>query len=205
MQIKNKFLLTPILISFLLVDLAAQDYYIALTYSVAKPAGNTSDFIESTSFTGLGLDVRKLIEPNISAGFFCGWNAFQEEIISQPVSPAELPAYEEKLMNAFPVFAAAHYYFSDEREFVPFVGLEIGIIYIFQSLKNNLSTTESDNWHFGLAPEAGFLYLLGSVYSFIALKYYYAVPASNEIFNESLSQSYFAFNIGIAFVPLGNF
>lgn len=205
MQINNKFLLTPILMSFLLADLAAQNFYIAPTYSVAKPAGNTSDFIETTSFNGLGLDLRKLIEPNVSVGFYAGWNAFQQDLINQSISTDSTAFKNEKLMNSFPLLATVNLYFADDRVFIPFIGAGVGMIYVFQSLKDNLSTIESDKWHFGLAPEAGFVYLLGSVYSFISVKYYYAVPASNEIFNESLSQSYFAFNIGIAFVPLGNF
>jgi len=204
-RIKDKFLLTFFMIAFLLADLSAQDFYIALTYSVAKPTGNTEDFIGRTSVTGLGLDIRKLIDPNVSVGFFSGWNAFSDEIQSQGVDSLSMLINQEKLMNSFPLFVTSHYYFSDDREFIPFIGLGIGIIYIFQSVKDNISTSESNNWHFGFAPEAGFVYLLGSVYAFIGMKYYYAAPVSNEIFNESLSQSYFAFNIGIAFVPLGNF
>jgi outer membrane protein W len=167
--------------------------------------GNTKDFIEQTSFTGLGFDVRKFIEPKISVGFYAGWNAFQEEITNQSVSQDSNLIYSEKLMNSFPLLATFNFYFTDDRIFIPFIGGGVGVIYVFQSLKQNSATTESNRWHFGFSPEAGFAYLLGDIYSFFSLKYYYAAPAGNQIYDQSLSQTYFSLNIGIAFSSRGNF
>ena len=190
---------------FFSLSISAQDLYVVLHYSIGVPTSNTNKFIDKTSFAGLGIDIRKLIQPDFSVGFFAGWSGFSEEINRQNLQPSEKPIVEEKLMNIIPVFATAHYYFTGNEDFIPFVGLGIGAINFFQSFNDGVSSTESNKWHFGTAPELGFVYLLGKIYGYMNIKYYYGLPAKNEISNQSLSQSYLGINVGIAFVPLSSF
>jgi len=200
--------LKSIIILFLVlsVNLFAQDFLTGLTYSISIPTGNTSDFISNTSFKGLSIDLRKFFSHNASIGFLLGWSAFEEET-NRTISTyvGDVSGGQSRLINAFPVMITTDYYFGEGREFRPFVGIGVGMYYFYQQLEQLEENLESNKWHFGVAPEAGFVYLLESVYAFFNVRYNYAFSAENEITKISTPQSYLTFNIGFAFTPITYF
>jgi outer membrane protein len=190
--------------------LFAQDFLTGLTYSISIPTGNTSEYISKTSFAGFSIDLRKFFSHNASVGFLVGWSAFEEETnetISRYVG--DVSGEQSRLINSFPVMITTHYYLGEGREFRPFIGIGVGMYYFYQQLEHTLEfvddNLESNKWHFGVAPEAGFVYLLESVYAFINVRYNYAFSAENEITGISTPQSYLTFNIGFAFTPITYF
>lgn len=196
------------------VNLFAQDLLTGLTYSISIPTGNTSDFISNTSFKGLSIDLRKFISHNASIGFLVGWSTFEEETNETiSTSVGDVSGEQNRLINSFPVMITTDYYFGEGREFRPFIGIGVGMYYFYHQLEyileNTLESTdsnlESSKWHFGVAPEGGFVYLLESVYLFVNVRYNYAFSAENEITKISTSQSYLTFNIGFAFTPITYF
>jgi len=195
-----------ILFLFLSVNLFAQDFLTGLTYSISIPTGDTSDFISSTSFKGLSIDLRKFFSHNASIGFLVGWSTFEEET-NEAISTSigTVTGEQNRLINSFPVMITTHYYFGEGREFRPFIGVGVGMYYFYQQLKQVEQNLESNKWHFGVAPEAGFVYLLESVYALVNVRYNYAFSAENEIIKISTAQSYLTFNIGFAFTPLTYF
>ncbi|MGB5848865.1 MAG: OmpW family outer membrane protein [Ignavibacteriaceae bacterium] len=196
-----------IIISLLLsVNLFAQDLLTGLTYSISVPTGNTSEYISKTSFKGLSIDLRKFFSYNASIGFLVGWSAFEEET-NKTISTIrrDVSAEQSRLINAFPVMITTHYYIGEGREFRPFIGIGVGMYYFYHQLELADDNLESNKWHFGAAPEAGFVYLLESIYSFANVRYNYAFSAENEFTKVSTSQSYLTFNIGFAFTPLTYF
>ena len=195
-----------ILIAAILLSgsLFAQDLLTGFTYTIAVPTGDTNDFIDQTSFKGLSIDLRKFLSHYTSIGFLAGWSAFDKSVPEQRSDEGFQPT-QDRLINAFPVMATAHYYLGEGREFRPFIGVGVGGLYVFQSNETETGTLESSVWHFGVAPEAGFVYLLGSVYALVNVKYNYGFSAQNQITGKSTAQSYFAFNIGLAFTPLTYF
>jgi outer membrane protein W len=196
-----------IILSLLLsVNLFAQDFLTGLTYSISIPTGNTSDFISNTSFKGLSIDLRKFFSYNASIGFLLGWSAFEEET-NKTLSTihGDVSGEQSRLINSFPVLITTHYYLGEGREFRPFIGIGVGMYYFYQQLEQVEENLESDKWHFGVAPEAGFAYLLESIYTFVNVRYNYAFSAENEITGISTSQSYITFNIGFAFTPITYF
>ena len=196
-----------IFLSFMLsVNLFAQDLLTGLTYSISIPTGNTSDFISNTSFKGLSIDLRKFFSHNASIGFLVGWSAFEEET-NEAISTTigTVTGEQSRLINSFPVMITTDYYFGEGREFRPFIGIGVGMYYIYHQLEQVEENLESNKWHFGVAPEVGFVYLLESVYAFVNVRYNYAFSAENEITKISTSQSYLTFNIGFAFTPLTYF
>jgi outer membrane protein W len=205
--------LKSIIILFLLlsVNLFAQDFLTGLTYSISIPTGNTSEYISKTSFAGLSIDLRKFYSHNASVGFLIGWSAFEEET-SETISRyvGDISGEQSRLINSFPVMITTHYYLGEGRAFRPFIGIGVGMYYFYHQLEHILGNTlestdsnlESNKWHFGVAPEVGFVYLLESVYAFVNVRYNYAFSAENEITKISTAQSYLTFNIGFAYTPL---
>jgi len=192
------------------VSLHAQDLLTGLTYSISMPTGETRDFTAKTSFKGLSIDLRKFISYNASVGFLVGWSAFEEETNKTiSTSIGDISGEQSRLINAFPIMITTHYYLGEGTEFRPFVGIGAGMYYFYHQLEHTLEigdgNLESNKWHFGIAPEAGFVYLLGSIYAFVNVRYNYAFSAENEITQISTSQSYVAFNIGFAFTPVTYF
>ena len=200
--------LKSIIILFLLlsVNLFAQDFLTGLTYSISVPTGETSDFINSTSFKGLSIDLRKFFSHNASVGFLIGWSTFEEETNETiSTSVGDVSGEQNRLINSFPVMITTDYYFGEGREFKPFIGIGVGMYYIYHQLEQVEQNLESNKWHFGVAPEVGFAYLLESVYAFVNVRYNYAFGVENEITKISTAQSYLTFNIGFAFIPLTYF
>lgn len=200
--------LKSIIILFLLlsVNLFAQDLLTGLTYSISIPTGNTSDFISETSFKGLSIDLRKFFSYNASIGFLVGWSAFEEETNNTiPTYIGDVTGEQSRLINSFPVMITTHFYLGEGREFRPFIGIGVGMYYFYHQLEQVEQNLESSKWHFGIAPEAGFVYLLESIYAFVNVRYNYAFSTENEITKISTSQSYLTFNIGFAFTPITYF
>ena len=195
-----------ILCLLLSVNLFAQDFLTGLTYSISVPTGETSDFISNTSFKGLSIDLRKFFSHNASIGFLVGWSTFEEET-NETISTivGDVSGAQSRLINSFPVMITTDYYFGEGREFRPFIGIGVGMYYFYQQLKQVGENLESNKWHFGVAPEVGFVYLLESVYALVNVRYNYAFSAENEITKISTAQSYLTFNIGFAFIPLTYF
>ena len=200
--------LKSIIILFLVlsVNLFAQDFLTGLTYSISIPTGNTSDFISKTSFKGLSIDLRKFFSHNASIGFLVGWSAFEEET-NKTLSTihGDVSGEQSRLINSFPVMITTDYYFGEGREFRPFIGIGVGMYYFYHQLEQVEQNLESSKWHFGIAPEAGFAYLLESIYAFVNVRYNYVFSAENEFTKISTSQSYLTFNIGFAFTPITYF
>ena len=188
------------------INLFAQDLLTGLTYSISVPTGETRDFTAKTSFKGLSIDLRKFISYNASIGFLVGYSAFEEET-NRTISTSigDISGDQSRLINAFPIMITTHYYLGEGTEFRRFIGIGAGMYYFYHQLEQADENLESNKWHFGIAPEAGFVYLLGSIYAFVNVRYNYAFSAENEITRISTSQSYAAFNIGFAFTPVTYF
>ena len=200
-----------IILSLLLsVNLFAQDLLTGLTYSISIPTGNTSEYISKTSFAGLSIDLRKFFSHNASVGFLVGWSAFEEET-NETISTSigDVSGEQSRLINSFPIMITTDFYLGEGREFRPFIGIGVGMYYFYHQLEHTLEITdgnlESSKWHFGVAPEVGFVYLLESIYAFVNVRYNYAFSAENEFTKVSTSQSYLTFNIGFAFTPITYF
>ena len=200
--------LKSIIILFLLlnVNLFAQDLLTGLTYSISVPTGKTSEYVSKTSFKGLSIDLRKFFSYNASVGFLVGWSAFEEETNKTfSTIHGDITGEQSRLINSFPVLITTHYYLGEGREFRAFIGIGVGMYYFYHQLEQVEQNLESSKWHFGVAPEVGFVYLLESVYAFLNVRYNYAFSAENEFTKISTSQSYLTFNIGFAFTPITYF
>ena len=56
-----------------------ESWFGAATYQISIPLGDTKEYTDATSFRGVGLDFRYLIDRQYSFGLFFGWNVDVKE------------------------------------------------------------------------------------------------------------------------------
>lgn len=193
----KKILILLAFISFGVGSVYAQGYT-SIHYDISIPVGKTSDRISKGSFRGVGLDYRKMINPNFAAGFSLGWHVFYErkDFATYDLSDVtKLTGVQYNYINAVPLHGNINYYVGDESDAIrPFIGLGIGTTYFEQKIEMGLYSIPTSSWQFSIQPEAGFLYELSTTMSaFVGAKY-------TQGFNTSKldGQSYISFNVGMA-------
>jgi outer membrane protein W len=170
-----------------------------ISYSIGFPTGDLSDFIEKTSFRGMSIDYRKMVNPNVGVGVNISWNTFYEEKgkATYTLDNISLTGKQYRYSNNFPMLATGAYFFKPEETKNPFVGLGIGTMYTLRNTDMNLYTLEQDAWNFLLQPEVGIQFDIDpSTALHLSLKYNYGFQGGNEL---TTSQSYLALNVGFAF------
>jgi hypothetical protein len=185
----------------------SQEFISNFTWNFGFPADKLSEFIPNNSYKGFGIEGRRFLNKNISAGLSLGWNIFDQRT-SDPIMIDEegfggtVSGTQIRYVNAFPILANAHYYIGKRRDFRVFLGGGVGVYYILQRLDLGVWMLESNNWHFGIAPEAGILVPLGDGQSHIIVtgRYNYAFSSGKSLGgNEDNTYSYWSLNFGFAF------
>lgn len=177
----------------------AQDWWFGFTYGAATPSGDTKEFAEGFSWRNVGIDGRKMLSDNLSAGFYTAWNVFDER-----ASEAQTAGFEGidvtgtpyTYVNAFPILATAHYYLGtpDWRGGVrAFVGAGAGAYVEEHRLDIGLSSFTDTAWHLGLSGDAGVAYKFRTpVAVYLSARYNYGFKAHDR------TLSYFSFSVGAA-------
>jgi outer membrane protein len=171
-----------------------------LAYSIGFPVGDMSDYIEQTSFRGISLDFRKMIQPTVGVGFSIGWNVFYEEkaYATYTLDNESISGKQYRYSNQVPMMISPAYFFRPDEDKTPFLGLGIGTMYTRRNTDMNLYTYEQEAWNFLLQPELGFQFSIDDATALsISAKYNYGFKAGNEL---DTPQSYFALTVGFAFI-----
>ncbi len=170
------------------IPLLAQESLTNVTWEIGLPTSKTSDFIGKESYSGFGLDFKKFLTKNTSAGLTLGWNLFDQRL-DQPINfndeniSGTISGIQIRYINAFPILLNYHYYIGKRKDIRTFIGLGAGVYYILQRLDIGVYRFESNNWHFGVSPEAGLLIpVFDSGTTFLAaVRYNYAFDAGKSI------------------------
>ena len=171
------------------------------TYDISVPAGETRSFIKETSILGFGLDSRKMYRDNFSIGINFHWNSFKENGLGLIEGENKTTVtVEDRSMDLFPLMLSGHYYFGNPvDQFRIFIGANAGVYFNISRYTQDKYRYVNKTWHFGIAPEAGFLIdfihdikLMGTV------RY-------NHGFATSSSDARSWFNIFIGFVTVSLF
>lgn len=191
---------------FMSVSISAQQFLGVASYSTALGVGNTGDFVSDFSYKGFQFEGRSFTNRNWTFGGTFGWNIFDTQIselihLEDGDQAADVQGTQIRYVNSFPIMANGHYYFMKRKDPVrPFLGLNVGVYYISQRFEMGIYQIEENNWHFGFAPEVGFLIPLGEVSIMLNAKYNYALTAGEPIGKGTdNSHSYVTFNIGLVF------
>jgi hypothetical protein len=182
----------------------SQNFITGFSWSMGFATGNTADYIGSPSFTGFHIEGHRMLKPNVSVGITTGWNILNEknnETIT--VNQTSITGPQGRYLNIIPIFLNASYYFKSNRnaKFVPFIRANVGTYYILQRFDIGVYRFDNDNWHFGVAPELGFMVAASREISVLFnAKYNYAFDSGTRLSgNEKNDYSFATVNIGIAY------
>jgi hypothetical protein len=208
-----KWIYSSIIILLFTASVSAQSFG-SITYNVAVPEDKLADYIDQVSWRGFGLEGRWFQSNNFSFGLSFGWNVFDERT-STPIQitggnidgetfdnvKGTLSGTQLRYVNSFPIMATGHFYIGKKRETLRiYFGTGVGTYYIMQRLEVGLVAFEANNWHFGVAPEAGLLVRFSrDVTMIVNAKYNYAFSAGESISGSTENEiTYWGFNIGFA-------
>jgi len=200
-----KYLFSTIFILLFTVSISAQSLG-SITYNVSVATDRLNNYTDGVSWRGVGLEGRWFTNKNISFGLSFGWNVFAERTneminLEQGNIHADISGTQIRTVNALPIMANAHYYLGKRRDPLRFyVGAGAGVYYIKQRLEIGVVAFESNNWHFGLAPEAGILIGLSrDVTMIVNTKYNYAFSSGESLGGgDDNTYAYWGINIGFA-------
>ena len=200
-----KLLKITILVALVAMPALAQrrgDQLTGLTWNIGIPVGQMSDFMNKTSFGGFGVDFRWFLDENASLGGSFSWNNWSEQTNETiPIKNGAIGGTQIRYYNVLPLLLNAHYYFGETGQDIrPYVGLNIGAYVVNQRLDVGIYSFQNDNWHFGLAPEAGFLWHMDArSHIMIAARYNYAFDSGETLGGkENNSVAFLGVNLGFA-------
>jgi outer membrane protein W len=175
----------------------AQEWYGAATWQISVPYGDTKDFVESTSFGGMGLDFRKVVRENTTAGFMAGWNIFHERRTGTDVfGDVSVTGTQDRYINSFPIMVSVHRYFGEKRSLRPYVGLNAGGFIVLQEFAIGVYAVKDDTWDWGLAPEVGIVIPTQSGAGFLINARYNWSPTVQDLTGADADLTYWGINIG---------
>ena len=180
----------------------AQDNITTVTYQPSVSQGDFSDFIKDTSWLGWGIEGRHFTSPtsSLTVGFSFAWHVFDQKWTGTTVfDDGAVTGTQRRWVNSLPFLLTADYYFGRKNAIKPFIGIGAGAYYISQRLDIGVWTSEKTNWHFGVAPEAGFQFPLGDIEGIISARYHYAFEAGESITGDAAEYQYLTGIIGLAY------
>jgi len=195
----NKIFLTAILIVTMSLSSFSQGGGIwNFQWAIGFPVGETSDFLNQTSFRGFGIDGRGYVTDRLTVGGRAAWQTFYKDFgyVSESSDNVTVSGFQRKYINAIPLTVNTHYYFGSGLV-LPYVGIGIGPYYIESRNYMGIYYVQEKAWHFGVAPEIGVVVPFGNSNTGInvALKYQYAAKTK-----DTQAVSWVELDIGIAYV-----
>jgi hypothetical protein len=203
-----KYLYIVILLIVLSVNSYSQnifgaDLFGAITYNTGFTANDSKDFVDEYSWLGAGIEIRNFLSKDHSVGASFSWNYFDDrtrdilEIKRGAISGTQL-----RYLGSLGLLLNTHYYMgtrSKQGQVIPFLGINVGTYYINQMLDIGVVSLDKSNWHFGLAPEFGFVIPAEGIYLITSFRYNYAFEAGESVAGEATYHSYWGINFGIAY------
>lgn len=176
-----------------------QDWNTMVTYNIGFPVGNTSDFIDKTSFRGVMVSGDYFIEDEWTVGFAGGIQNFYQEMGRTTYSEGNLYATgdEFRYLTAVPFMVTGKYHLDRFNPISPHIGLGVGMYNMIQTVEFAGIFVEERNWQIGFMPEVGLgIEMSPSTDFFIAGQYNYYLESK-----DITSLSYLTLNVGLRFIP----
>jgi hypothetical protein len=185
----------------------AQELLTNATWNIGLPVGKTSEFVSDQGWRGFTIAGRRFLDDENSVGLTFGWNIFDERNdepinVDYDAASGTISGTQIRSVNSFPMMVSVHHHFGNRKDMRPFVGLNVGTYYILQRLDMGVYRIDNDNWHFGLAPEAGLIIPVGEDNTAIYLggRYNYAFDSGKALGgSDDNYYTYWEINIGFAF------
>ncbi|MBN2342323.1 MAG: hypothetical protein JXX29_15465 [Deltaproteobacteria bacterium] len=169
-----------------------------VTYNMAKPGGQTAEFVDEFSFEGFGFEYRFLLKKKLSIGALFSWSTFEKKEVGEfnLDDNTTITGTRIKMVDLIQLAPSIHYYFTTQSsKAVPFVGMNMGPYYASHIIDWGWWFQKESTWQFGFSPEAGVRISGLPVPLYLAVRYSYSFKA-----NTLKAQQYLGINIGIAFL-----
>lgn len=199
---RQQILFTAALLSILtLQQVFSQGVLLGLDYNISYPTADTKDFTSDPSYKGIAVGSRGFLKPNFSAGILLAWHTFEQKTDQTlQLKDGSVQGEQTRILRSYPFFLNAHYYLGQEHKFRLYIGTNAGVYFINQQVESGNTVQDKSNWHFGLAPEAGFLIPLGWYANIhLNVRYNYGFTSGESITGEALPLSYWGISIGLAY------
>ena len=185
----------------------AQELLTNATWSIGIPVSKTNQFTTDVTYQGFTISGRRFLDKENSVGFMAGWNIFDERN-AEPINvisgtgSGTISGTQVRSINSFPLLVGLHHHYGKKDDMRAFIGLNTGLYYILQRLDIGTYRLDNDNWHFGLAPEAGVIIPFDGEDTgfYVGARYNYAFDSGTSLGgNENNFYSYWEINLGFAF------
>jgi outer membrane protein len=198
-----KYVFTILLIMTLSTSAFAQSKITAITYDMSIPEGEMTNYIDQTSFRGIGFDGRWFMQGGdspLALGLSLAWQVFNQNVDGTVVFPnGALTGYQNRYLNSFPIMATAAYYFGSKDRLWLYLGVGVGTYYTIQRFEIGVIALEENNWHFGGYPEIGIHFPLEEMDIIINGRYNIAFESGESISSDSAKWTYWGINVGLAY------
>jgi len=176
----------------------AQSGYTSFQYQIGFGMGDLGDYIGKASFRGAVFDYQKNLNSSLSVGLELAWSTFYEkrEYDTYTVEPYSVSGIQYRYSNMFPMLLTAEYYFMNEGSVRPYFNLGFGTMYTIRDTDMGLWRLEEKAWQFGLKPELGVIYNVGTNSSVKLEGKYYMGLGGSKLEN----QSFLAISAGMVFL-----
>jgi len=180
---------------------AANRGFGGFTYNYSFSTLDLQTYVDENSWYGATIDVRRYLtdSKNLTFGLSTGWYIFYnsvDQVIEVPNGAVSGLQYRN--FNILPILAGLHYAVGNPHGLRPYVGLNAGAYYARQEFDIGIYAKTPDNWHFGLAPEAGVLYPVWyETYFYCNARYHYLFPAGGYLAGQALELGFLTLAVGI--------
>ena len=180
---------------------AQQGGIAGISYCTSQTMGETKDWIQDFSWRGAAIQYNFLYSNTTSLGFETGWNVFGQRVDEvATLANGAISGTQIREFSAIPILVTGNYHFKSLWEEVsPYISIGLGAYYITDKLSAGVFALQTDNLHFGIAPELGFYIPAGDAFLKFALKYNRAAPAGESTLGDKRGFSYLGLNVGLAF------
>jgi len=171
-----------------------------ISYPVAFPMGDLSDYTNATSFRGINMEWGREVKPNLIAEIETGWNVFyqREPDAVYKQGTASISGVQYRYTNSVPILAGAKWVLKSKNNLVPYAGLALGTMYSDRATDFGLYRISTDAWQFCVRPELGITFKSRNGPSAMLGVKYYSSFNSNDLDG----QSFLTINLGVVF-PYG--
>jgi len=170
-----------------------------MTYDMAIPMGEMSDFISRDSWRGISIDSRFEIKPNITVGFLIGWQVFAQRFdnITEEFNNGNAAVHgtQFRFINTFPMQGNVHYSFGPDFGIRPWVGMGLGTSFSDQRLQVGFYEVRRAIWSLTFTPQAGIDIPIDHSTAFTLSARYNYFLHNNQPFN----YSFIVFSAGFKF------
>lgn len=173
----------------------AQTNLTIIKYPIGFTTGALNEYIEKTSWRGIGFGYRHFADGNLAVGLDLQFQSFYErkDYATYTDGTASLSGVQYRYSWMLPMTAQAEFVLNEGEDFRPFIGMGLGALYVYRVTDFGLYRITNDPWQFMLKPEIGMSYYLSNGTALLISGEYHVGFETKDM----SGQSWIALNVGL--------